>query len=343
MAKKKERKYAKIILDIRGEKVRKSIAYRNLSEYEEKKKKLIAEAERMNSVTFRDIALEWQEQHNEQIQQYTADCYKKPLQDVVEEFGEYTVNDITPKMIQQFLDEMAAKKYAKQTIKLRKTVLKQVFDYSIFNGYTTYNPVTVCKVSKNAPSTQRMLPEEADITAIKNNVDSEMGLYCALLMYSGMRREEALAISYEDFDIKNNLIRVNKTLIFDSNNGIIRDSTKSKAGNRYIPFVAPLQALINPKGKHGLLFSRDGRPLKKGEFDKEFNKYRKDLAISCTSHQLRHYFCTVCFDAGLDEKDLQEIMGHSKIAMSKDIYTHIRKQRKQDAADKLNKFITETQ
>jgi len=157
-----------------------------------------------------------------------------------------------------------------------------------------------------------------------------------------MRREEALAVSYEDFDLKNNLIRVNKTLIFDSNSGIIRDSTKSTAGNRFIPFIAPLQQILTIKGKKGLLFNRDGRPLKKGEFDKAFNKYRKDVNISCTSHQLRHYFCTVCFDAGLDEKDLQEIMGHSKIAMSKDIYTHIRKQRKQAAADKLNSFLMDT-
>ena len=343
MAKKKERKYAKIVVEIGGEQVRKSIAYRTLAEYEEKKKKLIAEAESLNSVTFQKIAQQWQEQHDEEIQLYTADCYKKPLKDVTDEFGEYTINEITPKMIQKFLDEMASKKYAKQTIKLRKTVLKQIFDYAIYNGHANYNPVTVCKVSKTAPSTQRMLPDESEIEAIKNNVDSEMGWYSTLLMYTGMGREEALAVSYEDFDTESNLIRVNKTLIFDGSNSIIRDSTKSQAGNRFIPFLAPLKKIIDPKNKKGLVFNRDGRPLKKGEFDKAFNKYRKDLNISCTSHQLRHYFCTVCFDAGLDEKDLQEIMGHSKIAMSKDIYTHIRKQRKQDAADKLNQYISGAQ
>lgn len=331
------------MVEIGGEMVRKSIAYRTLAEYEEKKKKILAEAENLNSVTFQKIAQQWKEQHDEQIQLYTADCYKKPLKDLAAEFGEYTLNEITPQMIQQFLDDMAAKKYAKQTIKLRKTVLKQVFDYAIFNGYAKFNPVTVCKVSKTAPSNQRMLPDESDIKTIKNNVDSEMGLYCALLMYTGMRREEALAISYEDFDTDNNLIRVNKTLIFDSNSSIIRDSTKSQSGNRFIPFLAPLKKLVDPKNKKGLLFSRECRPLKKGEFDKAFNKYRKDLNLSCTSHQLRHYFCTVCFDAGLDEKDLQEIMGHSKIAMSKDIYTHIRKQRKQYAADKLNLYMADVQ
>lgn len=342
MAKKKERKYAKIMVEIGGEMVRKSIAYRTLAEYEEKKKKILAEAESLNSVTFEKIAVQWQEQHEGEIQLYTAECYKKPLKDVTDEFGEYTLNEITPKMIQQFLDDMAAKKYAKQTIKLRKTVLKQIFDYAIFNGHAKYNPVTVCKVSKTAPSTQRMLPDESEIETIKNNVSSEMGLYCALLMYTGMRREEALAVSYEDFDTENNLIRVNKTLIFDGSNSMIRDSTKSQAGNRFIPFLAPLKKLIDANDKNGFVFNRDGRPLKKGEFDKAFNRYRKDLNINCSSHQLRHYFCTVCFDAGLDEKDLQEIMGHSKIAMSKDIYTHIRKQRKQEAAEKLNRFISDT-
>lgn len=340
MAKKKERKYAKVAIEINGEKVRKSIAYRTLAEFEEKKKNLIEEVKRQNTFTFERVALQWQEQHEEQIQLYTAECYKKPLKDVIDEFGSFLITDINPEDIQKFLDEMAAKKYAKQTIKLRKTVLKQIFDFAIFNRHVLYNPVSVCKVSKTAPSSQRTLPEDSDIEKIKNNLNSEMGLYCALLMYTGMRREEALAVSYEDFDKKSNLIKVNKTLIFDGPNGIIRQRTKSTAGNRFIPFLAPLQQLIDVNGKSGLLFSRNDRPLKKGEFDKAFNKYRKDLNITCTSHQLRHYFCTVCFDAGLDEKDLQEIMGHSKISMSKDIYTHIRKERKADAANKLNRFIS---
>ena len=44
------------------------------------------------------------------------------------------------------------------------------------------------------------------------------------------------------------------------------------------------------------------------------------------------------FDAGIDEKDAQELLGHSKISMTKDVYTHIKRSRKAQTAKKLNDF-----
>jgi site-specific recombinase XerD len=44
------------------------------------------------------------------------------------------------------------------------------------------------------------------------------------------------------------------------------------------------------------------------------------------------------FEAGVDEKDAQELMGHSDIATTRNIYTHIRNKRKQETAKKLNEY-----
>ena len=44
------------------------------------------------------------------------------------------------------------------------------------------------------------------------------------------------------------------------------------------------------------------------------------------------------FEAGVDVKDAQELMGHSDINLTRQIYTHIRNERKQETADKLNNF-----
>ena len=58
-----------------------------------------------------------------------------------------------------------------------------------------------------------------------------------------------------------------------------------------------------------------------------------------TPHQLRHAFATILFDAGIDVKDAQEILGHASIQVTRDIYTHIRQQRREDTADRLNAFL----
>lgn len=335
MARQKKRKQQRIKVEIDGKIVTKAINYYTLAEYEEKKKKIIEEAKNASRRTFQSVAETWQSEHDEQVQTYTANCYVAPVKDCIARFGPYLLHEITPPMIQQFLDEMHRQQYAKQTINLRKIVMGQIYDYAIFHGWAQSNPATICKVPKTAKKTGRELPLDEDVAAIKSHTDGIFGLYCNLLLYTGLRREEALALRYEDIDFKKNLIRINKVLVFDGNNGTIRNGTKSQAGNRTVPLLAPMKKLLDKKGK-GPLFYVDGEPIKKSRFDKGMAKYRNDTGITATSHQLRHYFCTLCYEANLDEKDLAGIMGHSKVSLSKDIYAHIRAQRKQESAEKLN-------
>lgn len=57
--------------------------------------------------------------------------------------------------------------------------------------------------------------------------------------------------------------------------------------------------------------------------------------------QLRHVYAILCFNADLSEKDTQYMMGHAKIETTKNIYTHIRENRRKVSADKLNEYLAE--
>ena len=149
-----------------------------------------------------------------------------------------------------------------------------------------------------------------------------------------------MPLTFDDIDFENKTISVSKVLVFNSNVPTVRHSTKSDAGTRIVPLLAPAEVLLLSQKTEGLLFPGKNGLMTKGEFDKGFERYKKQSGISCTSHQLRHYFATICFDAELAEKDVQDIMGHSRISLTHDIYTHIRKQRKKDSVDKLNRFLS---
>ena len=58
---------------------------------------------------------------------------------------------------------------------------------------------------------------------------------------------------------------------------------------------------------------------------------------SVTPHQLRHAYATMCYELGVDAKDAQQLLGHSKVEVTLDTYTHIRQARRSAVADKLNK------
>ena len=337
----KKRKYSKVTVNIDGVTHYKTIAYYTLDEFADKKAKLVEELQKKAQKTFSDVSAEWEEYHYQTIQTYTQVCYKAPLKDLQNEFGGFIFKEITSINFQLFLERMAAQNYAKQTIRLRKIVMKQIFDYAMLKGYVTFNPITVCKIPKKAPTGKRTLPSDEDINIIKNNLDGMWGLYCNLLLYTGLRREEALALTYEDIDFKNDVIQISKALIFENGKSYIRDSLKSEAGKRTIPLLKPLKNVLDKNGS-GYLFSiRKGEPLVKWEFDKGFKAFREKTKLSCTSHQLRHYFATLCFDAELDEKDVQDIMGHSKISLTKEVYTHIREERREKTTKKLNHFLNE--
>lgn len=58
---------------------------------------------------FKEVAALWEEAHFKNIALYTQSCYKKPLEDVKEEFGECRIGDITPQDIKRYIVDYASK------------------------------------------------------------------------------------------------------------------------------------------------------------------------------------------------------------------------------------------
>lgn len=315
-------------------------------ELAEKIKKKEADAEKAYkkamSPTFEEVADRWWAQHESEIAVYTADCYRKPLKDVEKYFGDRLLDEIQPLDIQRFLNAMANQKYAKQTIKLRRTVMNMIYDYAILNGITQINPVTTVKVPKSAKTTRRELPTDEEIKTALASVSAPFGLYPVFLYYTGMRKEEALAIEVDkDIDFQNDLIIVDKAIIFDNNRPVLKVGSKSEAGTRTVPLLRPLKEILCKQKKTGLLFpNTKGEYMSKSQFDKAYRDYRKATGIQSTGHQFRHAFATLCFDAGLDEKDMADIVGHADAETTKRIYVHIKEQRRRSFTDKLNSVVS---
>ncbi len=322
---------------------RKSIYGKSESELEFKINSAIRKSEKeyenAKYPKFKNIALVWNETHESEISHYTYSCYQSPLNDLVDEFGDKLIKDITSIELQRFINSLSKKGYAKHTLALRKIVASLIFDYAILQGVIYANPATVIKIPKNAPKKARELPKCEDIEIIKQSVNASFGLFAYLTLYTGCRRGEVLALNYEDIDLKNNLISINKVIVFENNKPIIYNRTKN-GDTRTIPLLQQLKSVL-PKKAHGIIFkSKDNKHLTLSEYNILWNRYKRETGINLSPHQLRHQFATICFDAGLEAKDAAQILGHKKIELTLDIYTHIEESRKKQSADKLNKFLS---
>lgn len=339
MAKKKKRIEKKVKI---GDK-RVSVYGFSAFEIQQKIEELQKAEEREKYPLFKDVADKWQEEHEKQVEYYTADCYKAPVKDVKLEFGDVRIIDIKPIDVQNFINVYAQKGYKRQTVKLRLSVIKQVCDYAVLHGLIQVNPTLTVTLPRNIKNGTRELPQASDIQKINEVVNKGFELFPFFVLYTGLRKEEALAIRYEDIDFETDRITVNKVVIFtEGGKPTIRTHTKSAAGMRNTPLLAPLKKqLEQSERKSGYVFSTTNgeTPYTKGAFDKAIYRYKKQYGITCGIHQLRHEFATLCFDAGLDAKEAQKILGHSKESVTRDIYTHIRESRQQQAIEKLNSFV----
>ena len=322
-----------------GEKLRKHIHGADEKEIEQKVQQIIHDA--MRGKPLSAIVDEWQEYHFKDINPNTQSGYIAPIKDIKEHLGSCYLDEINPLDVEQFLymlyDE---RKYARQTLKLRLIVLNQVYNYCLLKGYCQNNPCLPVRLPRNAFVGKRELPPTESINAVKSALQGEFGLLPFFLLYTGCRIGEALALTYEDIDRKNKVINISKTVIFIDGKPTIQEHTKTSAGNRSVPLLAPLEKAL-PKRKKGYIFTDNDELYRKGAFYYQWRQYEKRIGVEISPHQLRHAYATILYDAGLPVKDSQLLLGHASAEVTQNIYTHISEERKKNAYETLQNYVQE--
>lgn len=195
----------------------------------------------------------------------------------------------------------------------------------------------------------------------------------AVMLGTGCRAGEFCGLRWDDCDFEKGVIHINHTLVYDrvkSKNFSFRISTpKSRAGFRDIPMFADIKDILlqerkrqqsgNKKpsvvidGYSGFIFTTaTGQPLSSIHLNetiknivKSYNRSLKENdkisgeekvflpKFSC--HTLRHTFCTRFCEKEKDVKVVQEIMGHSSISMTMDVYNDVSEEKKYASMDVL--------
>lgn len=256
-------------------------------------------------------------------------------------FQGFKIDEIRPVDVSRYIKEQTDKGYARQTVKVRHIVLNRIFDYAILNGVVYTNPVSVVEIPKGLSHNDREGLSKVQI----EKVNQSNNLFALFLLYTGMRRNEALAIRWEDIDFNTNVITVNKQVLWKTAAPPeIIDTTKSKSGNRAVPLLKPLaERLLKEKShnnQHGYVFSYNDGIMTKSGYKSLWKSVQRDCEDdTITAHQFRHAYITMLWASGIDAKTAQSLAGHAKVEIMLDIYTHLNKTAALVAAEKLNNYI----
>lgn len=292
------------------------------------------------SVTFADAAEQWRVVRFEQLAFKSVEAYKPVFRRLTARFGQAALGNVETRDVSAWLQTLAAQGYSKRTVQLHRDMMSQIYNAAIGAGLTRYNPVDHAAMPRGLAAGTRGIASDEAIEAVKAGLDKPFGLFAYLCYYAGLRRGEALALRYEDVDRAAGVIHITKAVEFVGNSPKLKEP-KTEHGRRDVILLDVLAEAI-PKGNGYIFAGADGQLLTREAYNARWEGYCKSIGQKLTAHQLRHGYATLLYEAGVSDKDAQEQMGHARIELTRDVYTHIRKGQRQRTAAKLNRFVSES-
>ena len=220
---------------------------------------------------FSEVAEEWEEEHFPKIEYNTARRYKVLLNYAIEEFEDIYIKDIQPIDVEQYLNYFVSRNYSSKSIKDTLSVLRLVCKYACIKDYITTDPTRYITPPKGKASVKRQALTEEEVEIVKDNINQPFGLFPYFLMYTGLRKGEALALQYKDIDFDNKYLTITASKEEDVNDegknyirrernfgsykrqfylgDINEDEIKAEFNNGILKVVVPKKEIIDTKKK----------------------------------------------------------------------------------------------
>ncbi|MCL2572000.1 MAG: site-specific integrase [Defluviitaleaceae bacterium] len=271
---------------------------------------------------------------------------------IIPALGHYKLSELRHDIVQQFVNSLSDNGLSYSSIIKVFSMLKGSLRQALINDLINKNPASNINLpKKGARTTIRVLTPEEQQRFIEVAKNEHFGDCFILILGTGLRIGEAISLTWDDIDFNKGILRVNKTVTaINTATGFTFGTgpPKTKSGYREIPLLDTLLQLLYNKKKHdhpnaeNLLF-----PGTNGKLCHAINARwwfnciaQKAKIVGAGQHALRHTFATRGLENGIDLKVMQELLGHSSIKMTADIYTHVLPNKKKDSILKLASTIS---
>lgn len=312
-------------------------------------------------ILYKDWIYEWLIEKKEYIKESTYANYSNNVfNHIIPNLGNYYLNDINHKIIQDFLLNLSktGKKdgsggLAEKTIKditiiVKGSLKKAINEERMKHIVLSFNYPKSQEEKKIYILTKR---EQNKITDYVLNNLSTRNIGILISLYSGIRIGELCALKWEDIDLKKGIIYIRKTIqriyIKDKYNNvskIILTTPKTKNANREIPVNKNFLEILKKvkANKEDYILTGNKEYIEPRTYRKYFNKVLDKININHFNfHSLRHTFATNCISLGVDYKTVSELLGHANVNITLNLYVHPRLSQKKKCIDLICKVFQE--
>ena len=273
--------------------------------------------------------------------------------------GDKSLCDITAKDISQLVQDKKAVLATAVVRDIASCIIRQSLHYAEGLGYIERNVARFVDIPTVSQNHGRALTN-TEINALRQTAHAShrLGIAVDLLIYTGMRKGELLALTWDDIDMDNKEIHVNKSWIRVCTNGNARGELTTPKTKKSIRVIAVPSVLIERLRSYKERETEEGRGDRKivlcqryedkhlspNNFERLFRQWKDAAGVGkeIHIHSLRHTYCTLMNEAGVDNWTLIQQTGHTDTRMLEMVYLHQRtKEAQHHAADKLEGKLKE--
>jgi integrase len=264
---------------------------------------------------------------------------------VLPNIGNLQLRSVKPLHCQSIMNSMAG--LSGTHVKRTKQHIFDMFEKARINDLLVENPAAHLNIPNHTNGSHRSITDGERSALIAVCETNPYGLWVLMMLYCGLRPAETSLIQGKDIDLANRILHI--------------PGTKTAAANRDVPIPETFASILsgNTIGVFDYLFTnRDGRPINETNRRRMWASIKKDLHITLggnvdygelkrilppyvvasdlVPYCLRHTYCTDLQAAGVPINVAKELMGHSSISMTANIYTHSSPQSFESAKELIN-------
>ena len=272
----------------------------------------------------------------------------------------------------QSLINKLSEKYSRSTISKVYVILNMCFNHALTKGHIGENPMMKVKMPKESSlvtkkkeakwlssnDVEKLVIEAERVNTREFRIRGKVGervygvnaYYVILIIYTGLRIGELMALTWSDINFKNKTLSVNKSRAkgkIDGKTVLYIKDPKSESGTRIIPLSDRAIYALNKIKEYSSEFNLNSdsdlivaNTSSESNITRTINRmlFRAGCETEkCGLHALRHTFGSLLLEKGVDLKTISYLLGHSDITVTANIYLHITREKAVNSIEVLNK------
>lgn len=319
-----------------------------------------------NKHLFLDEVNGWLKRQYGKVRQSTYEAYTTCINAHIKPYFEnmgLDIKDLTKQHLMDYYEFKFTKGRAdgrggldSQTIKKHAAIFRAVLNDALLRDYVNQNVADIVPIPTSTRSSKKSVAKKIDLNKANEIIEafdnSELQPVVRLTLMYGFRRSEVLGLKWSAIDFKNNKIYIEHTVV-KYTSIIAEDDTKTEESEASLPlFDDARELLLEVKAQqeeYRRLFGKDyiendyifkhpdGTLYRPDSLTRSFQRVLKSKGHEIVRfHDLRHATATILYAQNWKPLEMQQLMRHSHIKTTLQIYTHLSDEQMAESCKSLN-------